>query len=577
MLRYGIRELTFKDGSTEDLPIQGLTVVVGPNNAGKSALLREINMAVLNGVIYPQQSLWLRAIAADREKDEAKFDEWFSRIGRHLPSWVAQANNFDFGIYDPNGQQLLSRDGARAQWFQDSHLGALARHVVVHLEALARGGIPLAAAARDPLATAFEPIHKLWDDRALEKSFSGMVKRAFGFEICLNRFAQQQKLLIGSVKSEEETLPPSRELMEAYARLQSIEEQGDGVKSFVGILLTTIASDMPLVLIDEPEAFLHPPQARLLGKFLVEKTPSDGQVIVATHSSDVIEGILDSKGGKEVKILRLSIDSSGRRVRNPLSAARVANLWSDPLLRYSRMLDGLFQRGVVLCESDGDCRFYSACLDVHLSGQIEHDLHLTHTNGKARLAKALRELRAFDVQAAVIADIDLLNDKVLMRDIVDAANEDWALYEADLDSLLNEMKNRAAGATVRELKVAVREVLRRRDDSSITDAESSAIAKAVKNKSGWSEIKRAGLASLTGEPRLAANRLIGNLEKAGIFVVPVGELERWFPDVNAGHGPSFVTAALEAGAHNSPTGELSNFMAKLVNYFGIDHEASSKE
>ncbi|WP_409181463.1 ATP-dependent nuclease [Amycolatopsis sp. VS8301801F10] len=577
MLRYGIKELHFKDGTAEPIPPTGLTVIVGPNNAGKSALLREINMAVQNDAVPPQYSFWLRSITVEREQDQTKFDEWFNKLGRSVPSWMRHANNSDFGIWDNSGQQFLSREEARSLWFQSPHLGLLARHVVAHLEASARGSIPLSTGPRDPLTTAFDPIHKLWDDRTLEQSFSRMVKRAFGFDICINRFTQQLRLLVGSVQMGPETLPPSRELMEEYAKLKGVDEQGDGVKSFVGILLTTIASEMPLVLIDEPEAFLHPPQARLLGKYLVEETPEDGQVLVATHSGDVIEGILDSKNGKEVKIVRVAQNSLGNRKVSQLPPHRVANLWSDPLLRYSRMLDGLFQRGVILCESDGDCRFYSASLDVHLSGEVEHDLHLTHTNGKARFAKALRELRAFGVQSAVIGDIDILNDKKLMRALIEAAGEDWISCEADLDILLEEVKSRASGATVRDLKPAVQGVINRPDGSSISDTESSTIIKAVRNKSGWTDLKRSGFSSLEGPTRQATMRLVSRLERAGIFIVPVGELERWFPDLNAGHGPSFVTAALESGAHATPTIELRDFMQKIVDYFGIEIETECEE
>jgi predicted ATPase len=38
-----------------------------------------------------------------------------------------------------------------------------------------------------------------------------------------------------------------------------------------------------VTLIDEPEAFLHPPQARRLAQNLVDKTRKDGQLVVATR------------------------------------------------------------------------------------------------------------------------------------------------------------------------------------------------------------------------------------------------------------------------------------------------------
>lgn len=46
-----------------------------------------------------------------------------------------------------------------------------------------------------------------------------------------------------------------------------------------------------------------------------------------------------------------------------LQKERLAKLWSDPMLRYSSIMDGLFHDKVVLCEGEPDCRFYHAAFD----------------------------------------------------------------------------------------------------------------------------------------------------------------------------------------------------------------------
>lgn len=48
----------------------------------------------------------------------------------------------------------------------------------------------------------------------------------------------------------------------------AITEFGDGVKCFVGLCLSILACPFRIVLIDEPEAFLHPPTAYSLGRNL---------------------------------------------------------------------------------------------------------------------------------------------------------------------------------------------------------------------------------------------------------------------------------------------------------------------
>ena len=44
-----------------------------------------------------------------------------------------------------------------------------------------------------------------------------------------------------------------------------IEATSDGVKAFTGIIIELTAGDPRVLLIDEPEAFLHPSLARKLG------------------------------------------------------------------------------------------------------------------------------------------------------------------------------------------------------------------------------------------------------------------------------------------------------------------------
>ncbi len=53
-----------------------------------------------------------------------------------------------------------------------------------------------------------------------------------------------------------------------------MQDQGDGVKSFIGILISVMAAPFFFLLIDEPDAFLHPPQALLMGAMLAELKPA---------------------------------------------------------------------------------------------------------------------------------------------------------------------------------------------------------------------------------------------------------------------------------------------------------------
>jgi AAA domain, putative AbiEii toxin, Type IV TA system len=204
------------------------------------------------------------------------------------------------------------------------------------------------------------PIHFLYQDVELEQSMSSGFKAAFGEDLIVHRGAGKEvPLYVGTeVKLEPGRRWPSREYWEKVEAMPPLKTQGDGMRSFVGVLLYATVVDYSVVLIDEPEAFLHPPQARLLSRMLVQKKKKDSQLFLATHSADVIRGLLDA-GSSSVRIVRLLRRGDVNYARS-LRTDEVKTLWADPLLRYSNVLDGLFHDNVVVCESDADCRFYEA-------------------------------------------------------------------------------------------------------------------------------------------------------------------------------------------------------------------------
>ncbi|MFF0148612.1 putative AbiEii toxin of type IV toxin-antitoxin system [Amycolatopsis sulphurea] len=568
MIQLAVDRLSFLDGTTEDIPEDGVTLIVGPNNAGKSALLHEIFLGLVNNT-FQDSNNWLNGMSIVRETNADVFREWFTKIARRMPEGLGTGRSF--GIWDSSGgQQFVSLEQAHQVWMTNPALGVLSGRVLAYLDAMSRPNLLQSAGPREPIAPALNPIHRIWDDRELEVRMSKMIRRAFGFDISINRYSLGPQLLMGRPSLPDERLPPSPELLEQYAALRPLMSQGDGVRSFAGILVSVIASGVSVTLIDEPEAFLHPPQARLLGRYLVEETPASGQVIIATHSSEILEGVLNSATRRPIKIIRVSTQGlDPTRIRTTIPPARLATLWSEPLLRYSGMLNGLFHKGVVVCESDGDCRFYEAALDVYLNKELEHDLLFTHVGGKARLAQSMRELCSFGVKTAVIGDIDVLNERERVFNLVKAAGGNPDEFVQDLDIVNRQITGRTAGPTVENLREATKDILRRQNRSTITDAESKGIIDAVKIKTGWGEVKRAGVAAFEGDASGAIDRILENLSNYGIFLVPVGELERWFKDVNAKHGIAYVTRVLETRRHENLTPELIDFLGKLTSYFGM--------
>jgi predicted ATPase len=74
-----------------------------------------------------------------------------------------------------------------------------------------------------------------------------------------------------------------------HASAADISELSDGVKAFTGIISALASADFRIIVVDELEAFLHPPLARKLGHRMTALAASRaGHVFAATHSADFL-------------------------------------------------------------------------------------------------------------------------------------------------------------------------------------------------------------------------------------------------------------------------------------------------
>jgi hypothetical protein len=398
------------------------------------------------------------------------------------------------------------------------------------------------------------PIHLLqWND-SVEGRISGYFKKAFGIGLVVHRNAGKTvPIMLGD--------PPelrlgmdrhSIEYVVGLEKLPAIHTQGDGMRSFLGVLLFSAAGPSPILLIDEPEAFLHPPQAKHLGSFLVSETEHLRQLFIATHSGDVLRGVLDPDSDR-VRVLRIRREGDLNYVRQ-LESAEISKLWGDPLLRYSNILDGLFHERVIVCEGDADCRFYGAITDsIFESGRQDGkkpDIMFTHCGGKARVPLIVRSLKALDVPVSAVLDFDILNSESPLNEIVGAAGGKWSQLRADwqrVQKSINDKKPQLSLAAVRaEIDKAIGEV----SSDVLTDAARKSIQEALRSSSPWATAKTVGVQYVpNGDASNALNKLIAALESLGIFVVPVGELEQFIKSVG-GHGPQWVAQALQKDLQN---------------------------
>ncbi len=521
-----VDKITFNDGSSFNFNNSDIVVFTGPNNSGKSQVLRDIRNHFRDKNIP-------RIIAKD-------ITSQFLGDIEHLKSKCINKN----GKYYLDNI-FVNIANIEYQWKQ-KELRDLSAHFINHLSTENRLQTANPAQTFDAVKDfPVAPLHKLYIDDKKEKELSVLFHQAFGTEFIVNRGGGSQiPIHVGMTPTMDEGEDRvSVSYLSELKKLPQIQDQGDGMRSFTGILLDTFISNHCITLIDEPEAFLHPPQARLLGKLLAKNTPNNRQLFISTHSEDFLKGLLDADN-EHIKIIRINREGDVNHM-NILNNDEVENLWKDPILRYSNILSGLFHSKVVICESDTDCRFYQAVLyAMQDENAINPDILFTHCGGKQRLKVVIKALRSLNVKTVAIMDIDALNDKTTFKDIVESAGMIWGDIETHWKSISEYVKDQRAQLDTAEVKKAIDAIFNSFNEPQLTTEITDKIKKVIKQSSAWSKVKETGKSFFKGDAYKAFQKIYDLCRDNGLLIVPVGELECFYkPDSN--HGVKWVNNVLE--------------------------------
>ncbi|MFE2879645.1 AAA family ATPase [Streptomyces roseus] len=575
---FGVEELQLVDGTMVNPPADGMTVFIGPNNSGKSVLLRELANLIAH---HPGTASPVRWVSRVSPRAEGAADDLLAYL--HSVGITPRS--------DPNGSGGQPRYPLRGHnGLQGSEQGIPADQLALQWDRGTYGGISALLLSpqwtedrlqdqttSQPWNRSFPPSHPSQYLRsapdALE-DFSQLIENAFGRPISMDRYDHQQiRLTIGDPKLPKGTDPGSDEHWDAYSQLPSVRDQGDGFRSFVNVLMAALVRPLPIIVIDEPEAFLHPPQARLLGRYLAEKVPSPCQVFVATHSSDFLAGALEANS-KEVSLVRLARPDDTAKA-STLKASEVASILRTPLLRYANIISGLFHDGVVLCESENDCQFYAATVDVINNGGLHDNLVFLPTNGKDRLADTARRLRTCGIPTAVIADLDLINEATKIRRAVEVLGGTWADIKTDVEILQRQMTDERIIPSAQAVKEQVNQILAdAKQGKMLTDEQCEKIGSLLKSSTSWRSLKKSGLNFLSGTPYNATKRVIDHCATVGLFLVPVGELESWIREIETKKKPAWFAEAFEKGHYLRPSAELQEFCRQITAYLAAGPELS---
>jgi len=499
----------------ESIAATPVTVFVGPNNSGKSRVLQEIerycrsgskdaNALLLadlqfSGTDLPRATQSIERLRQPPNPGEAQsVDHIFvgSRYGR---------NQVPLAAITQFVQSPATNISAFCQWYLT--------HYTLILDGRSRINLVNQQSAGDLQRSPESSFQVLFRDDTKRHEVRRIVFEAFGRSFVLDPTNLGQlriRLSERAPRDDMEERGIHADAVRFHAASQLIDEASDGVKAFTGIVTELMAGDPSVILVDEPEAFLHPSLAAKLGQEVSRAALSaDKRLFASTHSPQFVMGCIQS--GAPVNIIRLTY-RGGVATARVLPSLEILELMRHPLLRSTGVLSGLFYEFVVVTESDADRAFYQEVNERLLLYKpelgIPNCLFLNAQN-KQTVQTLLRPLRKLGIPAAGIVDVDVLKD----------GGTNWT--------------NLLTSSAVPQLSHGSLATMR-------------AAIKAAMDATGKDMKRDGGLQILQPADRQAAEDLLAQLRLYGIFVVPGGELESWMKDLGAsGHGPAWLIDMFE--------------------------------
>jgi putative AbiEii toxin of type IV toxin-antitoxin system len=544
-----ISQFRLKFGRAPGVPAEPIgatpvTVFVGPNNSGKSKVLSEIEQycrsGVRNAVAVLLDDVTFSSMTADAASNAIEHIR--------VPLNPGEALNVDHVIVGSRGGRQQVHLGSLKGFLQNpqGNPQAFCQHYLTHSTLMldGRGRINLVnqQAAGDLQQAPQSSFQVLFRDDVKRREVRRIVLDAFGSYFVLdptNLGQLRLRLSDRAPASDLEERGIHAEAVSFHGHAVSIDMASDGVKAFAGILTELLAGDPRVVLIDEPEAFLHPSLASKLG-YEVSRAAltADKRVFASTHSATFVMGCIQS--GAPVNIIRLTY-RGGIATARVLPSRELLELMRNPLLRSTGVLSGLFYEFVVVTESDADRAFYQEVNERLLRFKPEWGIPnclFINAQNKQTIHTILRPLRQLGIPAAGIVDVDVLKD----------GGATWT-------SLLS-------GASIPTISHGSLATLR-------------AAVKQAMDKTGQDMKRDGGIAILGEADQEAARSLLQQLAGYGIFVVPHGELEAWLKTLGAsGHGPTWLIDVFQRMGEDpdAPTfvkpgsGDVWEFLSTLKNW-----------
>jgi predicted ATPase len=540
-----IESIKLKFGSSIGQPAQELhdatvTLIIGPNNSGKSLLLKEINDSLREGRKSSDFSILDEITFTPHSVQEAVTDV---QQNVATTSIVGNRASTDHVYYSRKGEEQQFHEPSLRKFLgapttESNEFKAYAKFHTIKLDGQYRIALVNDNELKDLTRPQTNRLAQLFVDDATRAILRDVIYSS------LKTYLVVDPTHIGRVRLRLSKVAPSSlqiergittESVEFHSKSLHIKDASDGIKAFCGILVEQYVGAPKILLIDEPEAFLHPSLAFMLGKIAAARAQAAGnQLIVATHSASFLKGCLQS--GAKVNVVRLTYSGVVGTARL-LSNAKLVDFMRNPLLRSVGVLNGLFYEGVVVTEADTDRAFYDEINERLLLQDKDRGARnclFLNAQNKQTVHTILTPLRELGIPAAGIVDIDALKE----------GGTTWA--------------NLMGAGGVPSITASGYAQMRSNLHVQLTAAGDMK--------------KNGGIALLSGANLQAAENLIDALGEYGIFIVPGGEVEAWLKSLEVpGHGPQWLIPMFQRMGDNpsnaafvkASNGDVWDFMAGI--------------
>lgn len=575
--QYNITNIQFKN--TFSMKPNQINVFVGANNCGKTQLLKDM-LSYITGqkndfilldkldITYPEN--W--EILQKRYKFQIVKDKHGNDLLRHISpmldgnpslSIISDLNNTLNNWLKCNRQQFRNATGSGFVTFlnTDNRLKLAMSQSVKNLQKEGAKNVleSLYESGKEATQKVRQIIMDIFNlDIYLDTSNLGMLQFKIGIDF--SKISDNSQI--------------------AYSQLNHyplLDIQGDGIRSTIGIISAIIAVKKPVILLDEPEAFLHPPQAIKLGGVISKLVDDTQQIFISTHSVDFLKGLLGST--REATIIHLDRKLNDEIEVKVLNSDILNSIITDPLLSSSRVLEGMFYKGVVATEGDADTTFYQRLFQkVNSSDEI----HFVNAHNKQTLKKLIEPYKILGIKFAMIADIDVIRDIHEFKSLINISSDEQLKKQIINDRNIiynffhNQNKHKTLCKLYEETKKLTSEQLPSVDaDSNEIDSRISkfrlSLKKIREESDELANLKKDGYYSLREDLQKTCENLLINCASIGLFIVKVGELESWLIDYGIQrtfNKSKWISSALNKlyEIEYDETKEIWKFIIELKNY-----------